>query len=700
MPVVSGDTASRPEVLAKPAVSKLSGLGVRAGPGSEDRGRGRVSPQELGFLKQFGTPVPGKPRSKSFRESKEDRKAEYAADNWGEEDNVCLLHGVGSVDVDLDCWEALRVADVFLPKTGAIFGRESTPRSHRLYKTELKTSEQWTDPLERAGKKAVIVELITRPKMTVFPPSVHPTGEAVEWATRGERAEVEPKKLRRCSALLAASVVIARGYWARESGRHDGALPLAGALKQLDVTLEEAEKVFEAVIKITDDEEAEDRLRALRDTYSEDGPIQGVRELGRRNKKLADWIRQKLGGGHLMMGDFKANDRGVIHREEPENIRKALDKMGVEVVYDVFSRKKFLRQEGRERRLTDDELVDLRLATKEKFGFLPSKDFFHDVIDSTARQNFFHAVRDYLDGLKWDGKPRLDTWLITYAEAKDNDYTRAVGTLTMIAAVRRIKQPGCKFDELLVLESEQGWNKSSALRALCSKSEWFTDSLQLGDSPQKTIEGTCGIWIAEISELVGGKRESERLKAFLSRQVDGPVRMAYGREPEEQERQFICIGTTNQDSYLVDSTGNRRYWPVRVGCFDVDGLTRDRDQIWAEAVDRESKGESARLKEELWPLAGKEQERRLALDPWEEVLTEVFKDRRDVKVQAHELWAYLDVSVGHRTPQHNTRLGAVMRRLGFRRKKIRPGKGAAPTWCYARGSLGRLLNLKALGRGE
>src|SRR5688500_19864162 len=116
------------------------------------------------------------------------------------------------------------------------------------------------------------------------------------------------------------------------------------------------------------------------------------------------------------------------------------------------------------------------------------------------------------------------------------------------------------------------------------------------------------------------KSEREHLKSMLSRQVDGPVRLAYARLPMSQPRQFVIVGTTNDHHYLQDPTGNRRFWPVRVEKFNLDYIYKNRDQLRAEAVVREARGDSIRLPESLYGAAGIQQERRRTADPWEEIL--------------------------------------------------------------------------------
>ena len=168
----------------------------------------------------------------------------------------------------------------------------------------------------------------------------------------------------------------------------------------------------------------------------------------------------------------------------------------------------------------------------------------------------------YLGGPKWDGALRLDKWLTTYFGAADTPLNNALGRKTLIAAVRRLRQPGVKFDQMLVLEGTQGAGKSRALRALAGDN-WFSDNLEIGADTKRIMEIAAGKWIIEVPELSGmNRRDVEHVKAMLSRQVD-EARLSYDRKTTKAPRQFILIGTTNASAYLHDDTGGRRFWPVR-----------------------------------------------------------------------------------------------------------------------------------------
>ena len=281
--------------------------------------------------------------------------------------------------------------------------------------------------------------------------------------------------------------------------------------------------------------------------------------------------------------DFIRDDKDRIIGGLTANMRIALHKLGVTVRYDQFADRVLLDGLPSFGPALEDAAVNrMWMMLDQHFHFRPELELFRIVLSDTARLNAFHPVRDYLDGLAWDGKPRVDCWLVTYAGAEDSAYTRAVGALKLIAAVRRIRKPGCKFDEMMVIEQpQQGTDKSSALAVLAVREDWFTDDLPLNVEGKRVIEVLRGRWIVEAAELSGMKKaDVEHLKAMLSRQIDRG-RMAYGRLPIEAARQCIVIGTTNKSEYLRDTTGNRRFWPVLVKRFDLDALRRDRDQLWA-----------------------------------------------------------------------------------------------------------------------
>jgi hypothetical protein len=380
-------------------------------------------------------------------------------------------------------------------------------------------------------------------------------------------------------------------------------------------------------------------------------------------------VREPAPGTEPPDDNFIRNEIGQIVRGHPHNVRLAIQKLGVEIRHNDFSTQtevSGLPKFGPE--LIDAGAIRLRFLIGETYKFLPPDDLFEKILVDVAYANRFHPVRDWLDGLKWDGVPRIDNWLRDYAGAEDTAFNRAVGRIFLIAGVRRVRQPGCKFDTMIVLESPQGKNKSSAARILAVRDEWFTDNLPLDANSKEVIEQLSGIWIAEFAELTGmGRRESRRVKSFLSRQIDR-ARPAYGRRSESVPRQFVAVGSSNDKEYLDDDE-NRRYWPLRIIKFDLEKLKRDVPQLWAEAAHYESEGQVITLQEDLWTVAAEIQSERKILNPYVDKLRNIFGERNGW-IASNEVWERLGVPIERRTGQAK-RVGQAMRELGFELKRAK-----------------------------
>jgi len=230
----------------------------------------------------------------------------------------------------------------------------------------------------------------------------------------------------------------------------------------------------------------------------------------------------------------------------------------------------------------------------------------------------YHPIREFLDKLpKWDGVKRLETLFIDYFNANDEEYTRAVTRKVFIAAVARVMKPGIKFDWMLVLNGPPGIGKSTIIGRLAS--EWFNDSLKLSDTKDKTAaEKLQGYWILEIGELAGmSKVEENILKNFLSSQND-IYRASFGKRATPHPRQCIFIGTTNEErGYLRDTTGNRRFWPLKVYRSEKkpwDMTEEEVRQIWAEAKVYFEANEDLQLSPELEKRANELQNEAMEAD--------------------------------------------------------------------------------------
>jgi hypothetical protein len=364
-------------------------------------------------------------------------------------------------------------------------------------------------------------------------------------------------------------------------------------------------------------------------------------------------------------------DGFAIHNGRPvpsvANIRLAINKLGVGLSHDDFSNQN--RATGirgfPDGELTDEGASQMRFLIEEEFKFLAKKDLFEEVISNACYRNRFHPLKECLEGLKWDRKQRNGTWLIDYAGAKDTPFNRAAGELFLTAAVRRVYEPGIKFDTLLVLESPQGKNKSQALALLAMRPEWFSDSLPLDADARSVVEQIEGKWIIEFAEMTGiRKRDIDHVKAFLSRQADR-ARAVYARRLKTTPRTFVCCGTTNDKEYLVDDV-NRRMWPVKIKCFDLVALKRDREQIWAEAYQRGVAEEaSITLDPKLWAAAGEAQDARRLRNPFVEILRPLIgPDKGALFVKSTDAWDVLEIKPGGRTSK-GMQFGSALKELGF-----------------------------------
>jgi predicted P-loop ATPase len=365
---------------------------------------------------------------------------------------------------------------------------------------------------------------------------------------------------------------------------------------------------------------------------------------------------------------YQRDDMGNIIANSQYNILAAVLNLKVTLRYDLLKEKALMNGKP----ITDSLVDDLWLRIDEHEKFRPNREFFDIVLGMIARNNSFHPVLDYLNSLEWDGVPRLDKLFHTYFNAEDTEFNSKIGICLLLTAVRRLKQPGTKWDELPILENQQGKGKSTGLKNLVGNLDWFTDTLDLTASPKVLMEQTAGYWIVEVQEINGMNRaDYRRLKAMLSRTKD-TARMAYARHAEERPRQFVAIGTTNDMDYLGDPTGNRRFWPVRLSdeAIDQEAIIRDRDQLWAEAVVREAQGESNRLPPELWEVAAQVQRERMRDDPWFTKLFDAIGDMEG-RIKEETLWDIIGgIEPAKRTSRDASRITSAMRQLGWSKKRI------------------------------
>lgn len=347
-----------------------------------------------------------------------------------------------------------------------------------------------------------------------------------------------------------------------------------------------------------------------------------------------------------------------LYRSTYKNACIALGHLETICRFDTFHNKRTVDEE----QLSDDVIGLVRERIITRFRFDPGAEHLQRALERECKRNEFNPIANYLRGLRWDGVRRLDGWLVAYLGAEDTEINRSFGRKVLLAGVRRVLQPGCKFDTMLVLEGIQGAGKSSVWLYMAGGAENFSDTPIKWDDPKQQRETIGGVWIHEVGELVGLKKaEVEAVKNFLSRQNDR-VRAAYDRYETDRPRQGIVVGTINGTAYLNDPTGARRFWPVKVGRIDLEAIKRDRDQLWAEAASVEATGEPLELPRGLWGAAAEQQDLRRVVDPWEDILTRVDGPR----VSSYDLATKeIGVAKDRLSSFDASRIAAIMKRLGW-----------------------------------
>ena len=324
------------------------------------------------------------------------------------------------------------------------------------------------------------------------------------------------------------------------------------------------------------------------------------------------------------------------------------------------------------------------------------RNLVRDVIELEARSRPFHPLRDHLEALHWDGEPRLTRFLIEFCGAVgDGDtldertdsatYIQAVTRAFFISAVARVFKPGCKADCMLILEGAQGAAKSRLLRKLAIRDQWFSDSLPHDLTSKDARQHLAGHWLVEMGEIAQFRRsEIETVKSYLSCQFD-KYRPPYGRSDVSAPRQCIFVGSTNSGSYLHDPTGNRRFWPIKVGTIRLAKVgTELVNQLWAEAVDAYRNGEPWWLSSKHERLAAREQQSRLELDPWHDRIAGLVQLWDGREFTTAEILDAIDLKQAHRDRSHEMRVGNVLRELGYARRRARRGEDGQRRYVYCR----------------
>lgn len=244
---------------------------------------------------------------------------------------------------------------------------------------------------------------------------------------------------------------------------------------------------------------------------------------------------------------------------------------------------------------TDSDDSMLRHLIEKKYGIYNIQKYY-DAFTVVAMRRSFHPIKQIIEASEWDGIPRIDRFLVDIGGCEDDDYSREVSRMIFYGGINRLYHPGCKFDYMPIFISDQGGGKSSLVNWLGFE-KYSTDIYTIdGKEGMEVLQGN---WICEMGELLAMTRtkELEAMKAYITRTVDN-YRSAYDRRSRDRPRSCIFIGTTNEEEFLIDKTGNRRYLPIKMGCSGAvihahkDEIQKYILQCWQEALYLMNKGET------------------------------------------------------------------------------------------------------------
>ena len=536
-------------------------------------------------------------------------------------------------------------------------------------------------PVSVDGKKLRYLSVRGLPRRLDFSGPIPPDGDILLVEARKKTASARSRGL----YAIGMSSAYALGFQAREARRDLSSLDLEGrtvivildreakpktraAVEKARISICKYLSELGAIPKVVDlpEPEEEGGKTGLDDFFVSGGTVEDLMALVRDPDP--DWKETLV-----------YSDGGVL-RPTSWNVRQILEH---DEEFETIARCRFNELTARPE-LPDGKPIDTPMLTEVASrieGLYRTAAVTLDVISRTvemiAVQNPHNAIKSWLESLpRWDGTGRIERLFPVYYGAKDTAYTRAVGKNLMVASVARIFSPGCKFDNMVIPEGPQGIGKSSSISILFGGPDgsWATEARS--EIGSKDFVAEClGNWAIEISELASLRRSMvETTKRVLSTREDN-VRLAYRRDSKKYPRSFIFIGTTNETHYLQDPTGSRRFWPIRCGQIDLEALRRDRDQLFAEALHRYRQGES------WWivPGAEEEAEERYDADAWESLIKPWLLGKWEVTT-SEILSDCLGVGVDRQDRSHQTRIGHIMKRLKWQKKRIRTSSGL--DWMY------------------
>lgn len=632
--------------------------------------------------------------------------------------NIGVLLGEPSgnlVDIDLDCPEALELAPQFLPVGARCFGRKSKRRSHWVYRiTEPRRSKQFYDP----ETSEMLLEFRSTGLQTVFPGSVHASGEPIDWESQDEFVRVDAETLFAACKNLANAILVARGRQAKNwddvpicepepslppddlpplakrkararkyvlgvpgavsgQGGHGRTFQVAQACRRgFGLSEEDSLEILREYNERCEPRWNEHELRHKIDSAARCGRMPWYKmcfrevqttEAGEREPQ-PDWLSNLARKSEDELAGTARNATAfLINHDEWKGC----------LAYDEFHDQIFWARSppaiAGSPPIEPGPLHDDHTSYIQQWfwghGIKLEKTAAQDAISPAAKANTVNPLKAYFNGLEWDRIPRVSRWLTTYLDCEDNEYTRKVGQWFMIGAAERAASPGSKMDYMLILEGPQGAKKSTAIRVLGG--EFYLEGLP--DVLDKdAADALNGHWITEVDELEALRRTNyNKFKQFLTRRED-TYRPSYGRTKVKHKRTCAFIGSTNEFEYLSDPTGARRFWPVRVGKINIKALERDRDQLWAEALHMHKAGYERCPSDKEVGMLMQEQEARYQPDPWDVKILQWIEDKEFVNAD-EVLTQCLMLNYAQIDTRQRMRVSNCLRKHGWVNERRRVG---------------------------
>ena len=368
-------------------------------------------------------------------------------------------------------------------------------------------------------------------------------------------------------------------------------------------------------------------------------------------------------------------------------VMEGINNLKGEFWYDEFYRHKLTkwRTKGETLQLQDHHVIGFQNYLQGEFKLTNFNErVIGPAIDLYMKNNIKNEPKEWMDSLKWDGTKRLPVFFTSYMGADASEYTQAVSKNFWISMVARIMRPGCKVDNMVVIEGPQGAFKSSALKLIAGE-KWFTestDSFGRGNDFYYVISGKILVEFSELSSF--SKAGVNTIKKILSTASDR-IRKPYDRNASDDQRTCVFVGTTNDDSYLRDATGGRRFWPIKAGKIVLKEIEKDRDQLFAEAVHRYKAGEQWH---EVPETAKEIQESRREMDDWQELISDWILSQGQRKYKTHDiLMGALDMDKDKINRSVSLRVVAIMKILNYTLKPVRDKITKIPTKVWVKDEL-------------